>query len=150
KDNGGGGNNFVNINPDALGEFRILTSNYSAQSGTSSGAVVNLSLRSGTKQFHGRAYEYFRNDAVQARAFNAIDKPKLRWNNFGWNLGGPIILPGGINRSRDKLFFFVAQDIKRLRTGAVNTWTVPTTQNLNGDYSNLAANRWPVDPVTRV
>ena len=150
KDNGGGGNNFVNINPDALGEFRVLTSNYSAESGTSSGGVVNLSLRSGTKSFHGRAYEYFRNDLIQARAFNAIDKPKLRWNNFGWNLGGPVILPFGINRDHEKLFFFVGEDFKRLRTGSVNLWTVPTTQNLHGDFSNLASNRWPVDPDTRV
>lgn len=107
KDNGGGGNNFVNISPDALGEFRILTSNYSAESGTSSGAAVNLSLRSGTKNFHGRAYEYWRNDHLQARAFNAITKPKLRWNNFGWNAGGPILIPG-LNKDREKLFFFVS------------------------------------------
>src|SRR5215475_3593280 len=53
KDNGGGGNNFININPNALGEFRVLTSNYSAESGTSSGAVVNMSIRSGTRRFHG-------------------------------------------------------------------------------------------------
>ena len=95
-----------------------MTSNYSAESGTSSGAVVNLSLRSGTKDVHGKLYEYFRNDALDARAFNAIVKPVLRWNNFGWNLGGPVILPFGLNKNRDKLFFFVAQDFKRLRTTA--------------------------------
>ena len=150
KDNGGGGNNFVNINPDALGEFRISTSNFSAESGTSSGAVVNLSIRSGTKIFHGKTYEYWRNDHLQDRAFNAIVKPKLRWNNFGWNVGGPVILPHvRFNKNRDKLFFFVGQDIKILRTGASTTWTVPTAQNRSGDFSNLTTNR-PVDPVTRV
>ena len=150
KDNGGGGNNFVNINPDALGEFRIMTSNFSAESGTSSGAVVNLSLRSGTQKFHGKMYEYFRNDALDARPFNAIVKPELRWNNFGWNFGGPVILPLGLNKNREKLFFFVAQDFKRLRTGSTNTWTVPSQQNLQGDFSNLASNRWPKDPSTGV
>src|SRR5215475_2523946 len=53
KDNGGGGNNFVNVNPDAIGEFRVMTSNFSAESGTSSGAVVNIAIKSGGKAFHG-------------------------------------------------------------------------------------------------
>src|SRR6185312_10206761 len=105
KDNGGGGNNFVNINPDAIAEFKMLTANYSAEYGNSSGAVVNLALKSGTKDFHGIAYEYLRNDAIQARAFNAQTKPELRFNNFGWNLGGPIFIPKVFNTQKDKLFF---------------------------------------------
>src|SRR5260370_9221245 len=105
KDNGGGGNNFININPDAIGEFRVLTSNFSAESGTSSGAVVNLALPGGTKQFHAILYEYLRNDHLTATAFNgaSVPKPKLRWNNFGGNVGGPILLPvGGFNGKRHK------------------------------------------------
>ncbi|MGH9663809.1 MAG: carboxypeptidase regulatory-like domain-containing protein, partial [Bryobacteraceae bacterium] len=117
KDNGGGGNNFVNINPDAIAEFKMLTTNYSAEYGNSSGAVVNLALRSGAQQFHGGVYEYFRNDAIQARAFNALTKPELRFNNFGWNLGGPIYIPKVFNRDRNKLFFFVGGDFKRLLQG---------------------------------
>ena len=108
KDNGGGGNNFVNVNPDAIGEFRVLTSNFSAESGTSSGAVVNISIRSGTKAFHGKMYEYWRNDSLAANTYNAaaVGKPKLRWNNFGANIGGPVLLPRTkFNRNRDKLFF---------------------------------------------
>ena len=150
KDNGGGGNNFVNINPDALGEFRVSTSNFSAESGTSSGAVVNLSIRSGTKNYHGRAYEYWRNDHLQTRAFNALIKPKLRWNNFGWNLGGPVFVPGTtFNKNKDKLFFFVGQDIKYQRIGASTTWTVPTAARRSGNFSDLTSNL-PVDPTTRV
>src|SRR5437016_158161 len=124
KDNGGGGNNFININPDAIGEFRVLTSNYSAESGTSSGAVVNIAIRSGTKQFHGRLYEYWRNDRLAASTFNAatVGKPKLRWNNFGGNLGGPVLIPGTrFNSERNKLFFFFSEDIKLLRQGATTT-----------------------------
>jgi outer membrane receptor protein involved in Fe transport len=149
KDNGGGGNNFVNINPDALAEFKILTSNYSAEYGSSSGAVVNLALKSDGKDFHGIAYEYFRNDDIQARAFNALNKPELRFNNFGWNVGGPIFIPGHFNRNRDKLFFFVGEDFKRLLQGATNTWTVPTIANLSGNFSNLAASAYPKDPLTK-
>ena len=115
KDNGGGGNNFVNINPDAIAEFKMLTSNYSAEYGNSSGAVVNLALRSGSKEFHGSAYEYLRNDAIQARAFNALTKPELRFNNLGGTFGGPLFIPGVFNKQREKWFFFIGGDFKRLR-----------------------------------
>src|SRR5436305_3787064 len=112
KDNGGGGNNFVNINPDAIAEFRVLTSNYGAQYGGSSGAVINVAVKSGTTDFHGIAYEFFRNDAIQARAFNALTIPELRFNNFGWNFGGPVWIPKLLKRDDNKLFF-VGQDFKR-------------------------------------
>jgi hypothetical protein len=148
KDNGGGGNNFVNINPDAIAEFKVLTTNYSAEYGYSAGAVVNIAVRSGTKGFHGGAYEYLRNDAIQARAFNATTKPELRYNDFGANIGGPIFIPKTFNRSRDKLFFFFSTDFKRLRQGAVNTWTVPPQEQINGDFSALASSKWPKDPLT--
>jgi len=124
KDNGGGGNNFVNINPDAIAEFRVLTSNYSAEYGGSAGAVINIAVKGGTTDFHGVAYEFFRNDAIQARAFNSLSIPELRFNNFGWNVGGPVWIPGLIKKNSNKLFFFVGEDFKRLRQGATNTWTV--------------------------
>ena len=148
KDNGGGGNNFVNINPDAIAEFKVLTTNYSAEYGYSAGAVVNIAIRSGTKEFHGGAYEYLRNDDIQARAFNATAKPELRYNNFGVNIGGPIFVPKKFNTSKDKLFFFFGTDFKRLRQGAINTWTVPLPAQIAGDFSSLAASKWPKDPTT--
>jgi hypothetical protein len=150
KDNGGGGNNFVNINPDAVAEFKMLSANYSAEYGNSAGAVINLALKSGTKDFHGIGYEYFRNDAIQARAFNAATKPELRFNNFGWNIGGPIFIPKLFNRNREKLFFFIGEDFKRLRQGATNTWTVPTVAEIGGDFSALASSAWPKNPSTGV
>ena len=148
KDNGGGGNNFVNINPDAIAEFKVLTTNYSAEFGYSAGAVINIAIRSGSKDFHGGAYEYLRNDAIQARAFNANIKPELRYNNFGANVGGPILIPNKFNKDRNKLFFFFGTDFKRLRQGAINTWTVPTPEQINGDFSALPSSRWPKDPQT--
>lgn len=147
KDNGGGGNNFVNINPNAIGEFRVLTSNYSAESGTSSGAVVNISIRSGTKNYHGMAYEYWRNDHLAAYTYNAatVGKPKLRWNNPGGNIGGPVLIPGtNFNKDKDKLFFFFSEDVKRLRTGATTTWTVPTAAFKAGNFGTTNIH----DPVT--
>ena len=146
KDNGGGGNNFVNLNPDAIAEFRMLTTNYSAEYGGSSGAVVNIALKSGTTDFHGIGYEYFRNDAIQSRAFNAASTPELRYNNFGWNIGGPIFIPKLFNTHKDKLFFFVGEDFKRLRQGMIETWTVPTLAERAGNFSASAIR--PNDPTT--
>lgn len=148
KDNGGGGNNFININPDAIAEFRVLTANYGAEYGGSAGAVISIAVKGGSTNFHGVGYEFFRNDAIQARAFNAQTIPELRFNNFGWNVGGPIFIPKTFNRDRSKLFFFVGEDFKRLRQGTTNTWTVPTLAQRSGDFSALPVAQWPKDPVT--
>src|ERR1700730_12538133 len=104
----------------------MRNTNYSAEYGYSAGAVVNLTLKSGSKEFHSIAYEYFRNNDIQGRAFNASTIPELRFNDFGWNLGVPSFIPRLFNPEKNKLFFLVGQDFKPLRQGATNTWTVPT------------------------
>ncbi len=131
KDNGGGGNNFVNISPDALEQFRTASSAYDASYGGSSGATVSVAIKSGTRSLHGIAYEFLRNDAIQGYAFQPLGtikpiKPPLRYNNFGWFVGGPVFIPGHFNQNRDKLFFFAGQDFKRQRTSTVATLAVPT------------------------
>jgi hypothetical protein len=131
KDNGGGGNNFVNISPDALEQFRTASSAYDASYGGSSGATVSVAIKSGTRNFHGVAYDFLRNDAIQGYAFQPLGtikpvKPPLRYNNYGWFVGGPIYIPGHFNQSRDKLFFFAGEDFKRQRTSTVATLAVPT------------------------
>ena len=149
KDNGGGGNNFINVNPNAIGEFRVMTSNYSAEFGSSSGAVVNINIRGGSKKFHGMLYEYWRNDRLAANVFNAAvtGKPKLRWNNFGANFGGPILIPGTrFNHDRDKLFFFFSEDMKYLRQGFTTTWTVPNATVKSGNFGTTTVK----DPTTGV
>ena len=133
KDNGGGGNNFVNISPDSLQQFRNVASSYDASYGGTSGATVSVAIKSGGTSFHGNVYEYIRNDAIQAYPFRAISsygvspvKAPLRYNDFGWTLGGPIYIPGHFNASKEKLFFFAGQEFKRLRTSTVQNVTVPT------------------------
>lgn len=133
KDNGGGGNNFVNISPDSLQQFRNAASSYDASYGGTSGATVSVAIKSGGRNFHGSAYEYIRNDAVQGYPFRAISsysqtpiKAPLRYNDFGYTIGGPIWIPGHFNQNRDKLFFFAAQEYKRLRTSTVTNASVPT------------------------
>ena len=138
KDNGGGGNNFVNISPDSLQQFRNVASSYDASYGGTSGVTVAVAIKSGGRDFHGSAYEYIRNDAVQGYPFRALSsygnpplynvpvKPPLRYNDFGYTIGGPIWIPGHFNQSREKLFFFAAQEFKRLRTSTTTNVTVPT------------------------
>jgi hypothetical protein len=134
KDNGGGGNNFVNISPDALQQFRNVASAYDASYGGTSGATVSVAIKSGGRDFHGNAYEYIRNKDIQAYPFRALSsystppvKTPLVYNDFGWTLGGPIFIPGHFNANRDKLFFFAGQEFKRLRTSTIQNVTVPTT-----------------------
>jgi hypothetical protein len=132
KDNGGGGNNFVNISPDSLQQFRNAASSYDASYGGSSGATVSVAIKSGGHDFHGNVYEYIRNNAIQAYAYRPLSqltaptKQHLRYNDFGWTLGGPIFIPGHFNANRDKLFFFAGQEFKRLRTNSFQSATVPT------------------------
>jgi hypothetical protein len=83
---------------DAVSEFTMISSNYSAQYGTTGGGIMTLTMKSGTNEFHGKAYEYLRNDKLDARGFFAPSVPKTRQNEYGANVGGPI--------RKDKTFFF--------------------------------------------
>ena len=109
-DRGSGGGISTMPSQDSVGEFRVLTSNYSADYGFASGGTVSMVLKSGTRDFHGSAWEFLRNDAFDANNFianqNGQPVPKLRYNVYGWNLGGPIFIPGHYNTSRNKTFFF--------------------------------------------
>ena len=109
-------------NPDALQEFRILTSNFDAEFGTMPGAVVNMITRSGANRFHGLAYDYVRNTLFNARTeFQNGPATHLRQNQFGGNFGGPLY--------HDKLFFFFSYQGLRIATNSVvnaGAATVPT------------------------
>ena len=93
-DRGGGGILIVSPSQDALQEFKVMTSNFAADLGQSSGGMITMATKSGTKQFHGGAWEYFRNDDFDANTFfanlNGRPKPELRYNTFGFNFGGPV------------------------------------------------------------
>lgn len=145
-DNGGNSNAIVNPNMDAIGEIKILTSSYSAEFGGRSGAMVNVVTKSGTQQFHGTLFEFVRNDVFDARSFFSTTKPILRFNNFGYTLGGPIWLGDKWNKEKNKLFFFAAQEWKINRRAEARLSTVPTALERSGDFngSSLAA---PVDPA---
>lgn len=117
--------------PDALQEFRVQTTDYTAELGHSLGAVVNASVRSGTNGYHGGAWEYFRNDALDARDYfpEGAAKPEYRQNEFGGTFGGPIL--------RNHLFFFGDFQENRIVFGQTAEYTVPTPLMRTGDFSEL-------------
>jgi hypothetical protein len=122
---------------EAIGEFRILSSNYSAEFGTTGGANVLAVTRSGSKEFHGSVYEFFRNDVLDARNFFAPKRAPLRYNNFGYTLGGPFYIPGTYNTDKDKDFFFWSQEWRRIRRGVTIQAQTPTEAMRRGDFSEL-------------
>jgi len=119
----GGTNSLVSV--DAMQEFRVLTSSFAPEFGRTPGAQVSIVTRSGTNAFHGTVFEYFRNDVLDARDWfvnsNHLAKPKLRQNDFGGVLGGPII--------KDKTFFFFSYEGPRLRQPSTQQSVVPDAQS---------------------
>lgn len=133
------------INPpvDAIREFEILSSTYDATFGRSGGAQVNVALKSGTNGFHGTAYEFFRNAALDARnffAFSGEAAPRYQRNQFGFSLGGPV--------QKNKTFFFADYEGRRERQGITQVTNVPTALERAGDFSQSMFPR-PLDPYTQ-
>jgi hypothetical protein len=131
-DNGSNGSLINNVSPDFMQEVKIQTSNFSAEYGRSTGAAFNLATKNGTNQFHGAAFEYFRNDVLDARNVFSPVKTELRYNDFGYDVGGPIL--------RNKVFFFIGEEWKRLRQQAAPMReTLPTMAELNGNFAGTSA-----------
>jgi hypothetical protein len=129
-------------NPDAVGEFRLLTSNFDAEFGRLSGAVINVVTRSGTNQLHGSLFEFLRNNNLNARNFFQPSVTPLHQNQYGASAGGPII--------HNKTFFFASYQGLRIRTAAfVNGGITPSDAQRRGDLLTLPANQRPVDPATQ-
>jgi Carboxypeptidase regulatory-like domain/TonB-dependent Receptor Plug Domain len=125
--------------PDALQEFKVLTSSFSAEYGRNAGGVVVAVTRAGSNEFHGALWNYLRNRALNARNFFATDKPDLKQNQFGFTLGGRII--------RNRTFFFGSYQGTRIReTQLFATATPPVGIERTGDFSG--SSRIPRDPLT--
>jgi hypothetical protein len=142
-DSGSNNSQISNVGIDLIEEVSIKTANFSAEYGRNSGAAVNIVTRSGSNQFHGSAFEYLRNEQLDANNYfnNSRNVPRsdLKYNNFGATLGGPIF--------KDKLFFFAGIEWKQIdRYTTPSLQTLPTTAMRNGDFSHLTT---PLrDPVT--
>jgi len=130
-DNELGGFQFPNFNLDAISEFKILQNNYSAEYGRGAGTVVSIVSKTGTNEFHGSAFEFLRNDKLDARNFFAPNVAPFRRNEFGVTFGGPIFIPKVYN-GRNKTFFFFQWASYRQRLAVPVVMPVPTAAERQG------------------
>ncbi len=134
---------------DAIAEFRVERNSFSAEFGQAQGAVINLITKGGGNEFHGSVFEFFRNDVLNATSFTLnsrnTEKPPLRYNNFGFNVNGPIL--------KNRIFFFYSEEWRRERRGTtLPLQLVPTAAERVGDFSGSLTGDLPhrvgADPCT--
>jgi Carboxypeptidase regulatory-like domain/TonB-dependent Receptor Plug Domain len=141
KDTGSNSGNYSAPGLDSIGEIRVQTSNFQAEYGRSSGATITVVTKSGTRDWHGSAAYYKRNEEFNANEWarnrQGLPKPIYRYDNTAYTIGGPVLIPGtNFNKNRDKLFFFWSQDLlPRTDPGGLNTRTMPTALERAGDFS---------------
>src|ERR1039457_369662 len=161
------GNNtgaLVSVNPDALDEVKVLTSNYQAEYGRAGGGFIALTTRGGSNEFHGGARYFRRHDSMNADPYfnnlrggsaTGFPRPLYRYNYYGWDFGGPVIIPHVVH-GRNTLFFFISQEYYRqlVPQAASLNILVPTTAERGGDFSHsLDGSGKPItiiDPTTGV
>ncbi len=133
---------------DAIQEFKVSTANADSDAGFGAGGQINIAIKAGRQDFHGTFYEFIRNDAFDANNFfanlNGRDKPKLRYNNFGYNVGGPISF-GGYNRDKTKTFFFWNHEWRKIRIDRLFNRNAASAAIREGDF---AAEGEITDPLT--
>jgi len=150
---------------DAIAEFKVLRNHYSAEYGRDASGHINVITKSGGRDFHGNFYEFFRNDKLNANTYfnnlagrfttdttakapdtivpagdpragnQKVQRPLLRYNNFGYTVGGPVFIPGFYNKDKDKTFFFFSEEFRRVITYANLTATVPSAAERAGTFS---------------
>jgi len=138
-DTGSMGGPYLAPSVDAVAEVKVLLTNYQAEYGRSSGGTINTVIKSGTREFHGGAYYFVRNEALNANEFfrnrDGLRRPQYRFNYPGYFLGGPVPM-GKFNKNRDKLFFFWSQEfLPRNYPTDLFRRTFPTALQRNGDFS---------------
>ena len=163
-DTGNNGGMNVSVSNDSIAEFKILTGSYQAEYGRSVGAQISVVTKSGTSQFHGTGYWYHRHDSLNANTFlnNArpsfgqafLPRPLFRYNDPGYTIGGPILLPKLSRWTKNRAFFFFSQEYQRqLVPNTARNVLVPTALERKGDYSvSRDQNNNPfliLDPITR-
>jgi hypothetical protein len=173
-DYGANGRMLVTVSLDAVQEFTVLTGNYNAEYGFGSGAEIMVTTKSGGQDFHGSAYWYFRDRALNANTWrnnrDNVRKAYYHQNYIGYNVGGPIYIPGKFNTAKDRLFFFWSDEYQRQLLPAdqngnsVFRINVPTALERQGDFSqSVDRNNCPLtttkagcpappgilDPITR-
>src|SRR5438270_584509 len=135
-----------NPDVDSVQEIQVLTADYGAEYGRSSGGQIRIVSKSGTQTFHGSAFEYVRNIIFNANSWSRNQNPLTRftapdhYNQFGYNFGGPVYIPNHFNTNKDKLFFYWSQEwVKRVFTDT-SSQTVPSLAMRQGDFRELLTN----------
>src|SRR4051812_25879920 len=151
-DRGCGGCVVVLPSVEAISEFKVETANSDVTTGLGNAGQVNVATKSGTKDFHGTGWEFVRNDVFDASNYfsnlNGQPKPPLRFNVFGYNVGGPVFIPKIYPKSKSKTFFFFNQEWRKLRQASIfNTPTLSLAQR-NGDFSALLPKVQLKDPAS--
>jgi hypothetical protein len=157
-DNGSNATLNVYPNPEAIAEFKVLTSNYGAQYGRNGSGTVEVETKSGTSSFHGSAFEYLRNDFFNARSWEegadpTTPKASYKKHDFGYTIGGPVFIPNHYNSAKKKTFFFWSQEWRREKNPFTTSPppNVPSEAERGGDFSTVCANSvddCPRDPAT--
>jgi hypothetical protein len=142
---------YTNVNqpfpfPDALQEFSVQTSNYSAQYGGNAGGVVNIVTKSGTNALHGDAFEFVRNAVFNARNFFASKVDQIKRNQYGGVIGGPVVIPKLYNGKDRTFFFFGYQGTKFRNVGNTASVFLPTAAERAGNFSALLDPASPSNP----
>ncbi len=135
-----GSNSTLNVTPsiDAIGEVRVLTSNYGAQYGRNASGTIETETKSGTSSFHGDAYEFVRNNIFNATPEFQTTNPAYHKNDWGYTIGGPIYIPGHYNQEKQKTFFFWSQEWRRDRVPGQNfNQVVPSVAERSGNFSDI-------------
>ena len=139
-----GSNSTLNVypNPEAIAEFKVLTSNYGAQYGRNGSGTVEVETKSGGTTFHGSAFEYLRNAFFNARSWEQgadITQPKGAYNknDFGYTFGGPVYIPNHYNTDKKKTFVFWSQEWRREKSSTTILQNVPSNAERGGDFSDL-------------
>ena len=139
------GTSITTADADTIQEVQVLTANYAAEYGRSATGQIRMVTRSGGRDFHGSFYDYFRNDKLDANSWSrnlsaaSAFRPALRFNQFGFNVSGPVTIPKLFNKNREKLFFLFAQEYVRRRFVDSTFQRVPTALMRTGNFSELNA-----------
>jgi len=143
-DNGSNATLNVYPNPEAIAEFKVLTSNYGAQYGRNGPGTVEVETKSGGTSFHGSAFEYLRNDVFNAKSWEegadvTAKKAPYKKHDFGYTIGGPVFIPDRYNADKKKTFFFFSEEWRREKNPSTILQNVPSDAERNGNFTDLCA-----------
>src|SRR5205807_6261785 len=142
-DNGSNATLNVYPNPEAIAEFKVLTSNYGAQYGRNGSGTVEVETKSGTSSFHGSAFEYLRNEFFNAKSWEeganpTAKKAPYKKHDYGYTIGGPVFIPNHYNADKKKTFFFFSEEWRKEKNPAtISPINVPSDAERNGNFSDV-------------